>query len=92
MQFTQIPPEAMVQRPWLKHQPIGPPPGQEEHIGTLSALVGEETSPDVGTHPVIRFCAEATPEDIEALQRGEKVWIEIWSPVMFPISIAVGAT
>lgn len=93
MRFSQIPEEAKEARPWLTHRPIGPPADDEKGtIGTLDALVGIEEDPDYGHHPVIRFCAEIEEGDIERLQNGEKVWIEIWTNTMYPISVSVGAT
>ena len=93
MKFDKIPEEAKRQRPWLKPMDIGPPSDDTVGaIGSLPALVGNEVKEGYGEVGVIRICATPTPQDIERLQAGEKIWIEIWSTRMFPISIEVGKT
>jgi hypothetical protein len=93
MDFGEIPPEAEAQRPWLKKINIGPPRDDEAGvIGSLPALMGNEVKEGIGEIGVIRICATPSSDDLLRLQAGEKIWIEIWSSVMYPIAIEVGKT
>ena len=85
MKFTPVPTIAVVARPWADVQLIGPPPGWEDKVGSLSAQIDDRTELGRG----YRFFAEFEDGDLEAIAAGKPIEFVVYASQMVPVSVAV---
>ena len=85
MRFTSVPTSAIVARPWADVQLIGPPPGWDDKVGSLSAQIDDRTALGRG----YRFFAELEDGDLEAIQAGNPIEFVVYAQQMVPVSVAV---
>jgi hypothetical protein len=85
MRFGLVPHVAVTARPWADVQLIGPPPGWEDKVGSLSAQVDNKTQLGRG----YRFFAELEDGDAEAIASGMPIEFVVYAQQMVPVSVAV---
>lgn len=84
MKIVNPPEWVHASRPHLRRQVIGPPPGQEDHIGSLEALVGVQDG-----WPVIYVYAQLEQHDARLRDNVEDHVVELCllTNRMVPISL-----
>jgi len=85
MRFGLVPARAQRARPWAIPMDIGAPPGLEEQVSPVQALVDDKTSIGRG----FRMYCYPTPPEIEALRKGAPLELTIYGQQLQPVSLEV---
>lgn len=89
MKFGLVPDEVAAARPWAPIINIGPPPGQEDVIGSLECQVDDSGTEDLPGVRVFRFYVELEDGDLERIQDGRPIEFAVLARQMVPVSIAL---
>lgn len=84
MRFGLVPDHAKAARPEARAVTIGPPPGLEDHVAFVEALVEQI---DLGR--AFRMFAYPTPEELELIKAGRPIEFTVIAPQLVPISAQV---
>lgn len=85
MRFGLVPDHAKAARPWARAVNIGPPPGLEDQVAFVEALVDDQT--EFGR--AFRVFAYPTPEELELIKAGRPIEFTVIAPQLVPISAQV---